>query len=293
MGTQRLYDYIDNNPLFAFHPTEYVNDPFVIAQQHKHGRHQRRAGDRPHRPGLRRLARHAVLLRHRRAGGLQPRRRPLAGRQGDHRPALDGQGRDGLAHRHAAQSRRRRGDHPRRRPLRRHRVRRRLSARQERAGTRDGAHLHRPSEVPRPAAPGGDRGQVPAPGTGGRRGQGRHRAQGIPHHPSAERRHADQLPPDPPDRRTGHARPVLRAVAGNDLLPLHVPHEAHSAQGDSRTSSTSTTARTSPSSAPSPRRTARTSSPSAATTSTRRPTWPRWPSSCATTGRTAASARSC
>jgi acyl-CoA hydrolase/GNAT superfamily N-acetyltransferase len=35
MGTRRLYDYIDNNPMFAFHPTEYVNDPFVIAQQHK------------------------------------------------------------------------------------------------------------------------------------------------------------------------------------------------------------------------------------------------------------------
>jgi GNAT superfamily N-acetyltransferase/acyl CoA:acetate/3-ketoacid CoA transferase beta subunit len=35
MGTRRIYDYIDNNPLFAFHPTEYVNDPFIISQQHK------------------------------------------------------------------------------------------------------------------------------------------------------------------------------------------------------------------------------------------------------------------
>jgi len=35
MGTQKLYDYIDNNPMFAFHPTEYVNDPFVISRQHK------------------------------------------------------------------------------------------------------------------------------------------------------------------------------------------------------------------------------------------------------------------
>lgn len=35
MGTKRLYDYIDNNPVFSFHPTEYVNDPFIIAQQHK------------------------------------------------------------------------------------------------------------------------------------------------------------------------------------------------------------------------------------------------------------------
>ena len=35
LGTKRLYDYVHNNPTFAFHPTEYVNDPFVIRQQHK------------------------------------------------------------------------------------------------------------------------------------------------------------------------------------------------------------------------------------------------------------------
>ena len=35
MGTRKLYDYIDGNPAFAFHPTEYVNDPFIIAQQNK------------------------------------------------------------------------------------------------------------------------------------------------------------------------------------------------------------------------------------------------------------------
>jgi len=35
MGSQRLYDYIDNNPFFEFRPTEYVNDPFVISQHDK------------------------------------------------------------------------------------------------------------------------------------------------------------------------------------------------------------------------------------------------------------------
>jgi RimJ/RimL family protein N-acetyltransferase len=35
MGSRRLYDYIDNNPLFELHPTEYVNDPIVIAQHDK------------------------------------------------------------------------------------------------------------------------------------------------------------------------------------------------------------------------------------------------------------------
>jgi acyl-CoA hydrolase/RimJ/RimL family protein N-acetyltransferase len=35
IGTRRIYDYVDNNPLFSFHPTEYVNDPFIIRQQEK------------------------------------------------------------------------------------------------------------------------------------------------------------------------------------------------------------------------------------------------------------------
>ena len=35
MGTRALYDYVDNNPFFEFHPSEYVNDPFVIAQHDK------------------------------------------------------------------------------------------------------------------------------------------------------------------------------------------------------------------------------------------------------------------
>ncbi len=35
LGTKKLYDYIDNNPVFEFHPQEYVNDPFLIAQNNK------------------------------------------------------------------------------------------------------------------------------------------------------------------------------------------------------------------------------------------------------------------
>lgn len=35
MGSRKLYDFIDNNPLIEFHPTEYVNDPFVVAQNDK------------------------------------------------------------------------------------------------------------------------------------------------------------------------------------------------------------------------------------------------------------------
>jgi len=35
MGTKRLYDYVDNNPLFEFHPAHYVNNPAVIAKNDK------------------------------------------------------------------------------------------------------------------------------------------------------------------------------------------------------------------------------------------------------------------
>jgi acyl-CoA hydrolase len=32
LGTKPLFDFIDNNPIFEFHPTAYTNDPFIIAQ---------------------------------------------------------------------------------------------------------------------------------------------------------------------------------------------------------------------------------------------------------------------
>ncbi|MBN2069996.1 MAG: GNAT family N-acetyltransferase [Candidatus Krumholzibacteriota bacterium] len=35
MGSQRLYDFIDDNPLIEFHPCDYTNDPFIIAKNDK------------------------------------------------------------------------------------------------------------------------------------------------------------------------------------------------------------------------------------------------------------------
>jgi acetyl-CoA hydrolase len=32
LGSRRLFDYVDNNPLIEMHPTEYVNDPFIVSQ---------------------------------------------------------------------------------------------------------------------------------------------------------------------------------------------------------------------------------------------------------------------
>lgn len=35
LGTQALYDFADDNPQIEMHPTEYVNDPFIIAKNNK------------------------------------------------------------------------------------------------------------------------------------------------------------------------------------------------------------------------------------------------------------------
>lgn len=35
VGTRRLYDYIDGNPMFEFHPTDYTSSPVNIARNHK------------------------------------------------------------------------------------------------------------------------------------------------------------------------------------------------------------------------------------------------------------------
>lgn len=35
IGSQSLYDYVDNNPVIEFHPTEYTNDPFIVCQNDK------------------------------------------------------------------------------------------------------------------------------------------------------------------------------------------------------------------------------------------------------------------
>ena len=35
LGTRRLYDFVDNNPIFEFHPSQYTNDPFIISRNDK------------------------------------------------------------------------------------------------------------------------------------------------------------------------------------------------------------------------------------------------------------------
>ena len=35
LGTRKTFDFLDNNPFVEFHPSDYVNDPFIIAQNDK------------------------------------------------------------------------------------------------------------------------------------------------------------------------------------------------------------------------------------------------------------------
>jgi acyl-CoA hydrolase len=35
LGSAKLYEYIDNNPVFEFRPSDYVNDPFIISRNEK------------------------------------------------------------------------------------------------------------------------------------------------------------------------------------------------------------------------------------------------------------------
>ena len=35
MGSRRLYDFVNDNPFVEFHPVDYVNDPYIIAQNEK------------------------------------------------------------------------------------------------------------------------------------------------------------------------------------------------------------------------------------------------------------------
>jgi 4-hydroxybutyrate CoA-transferase len=35
LGTRRLFEYINNNPVFEFHPSQYINDPFIISRNDK------------------------------------------------------------------------------------------------------------------------------------------------------------------------------------------------------------------------------------------------------------------
>ena len=145
MGTQKLYDYVDNNPLFSFNPTEYVNDPFVIGQQNKMVAIN--------------TALEVDLTGQVCADSLGSQFYSGIGGQADFNQgasrsqggraiiALPSTAADGTVSRIVSTLKpgAGRGHHPRRRALRGDRVRRRLPPRQERPGASHGAHHHRAS----------------------------------------------------------------------------------------------------------------------------------------------------
>ena len=71
MGTRRLYDYVDNNPLFEFRPCKYVNDPYVIAQNDKMVSINSALTVDLTGPGMFRLPGLSLLQRHWRTGGFR------------------------------------------------------------------------------------------------------------------------------------------------------------------------------------------------------------------------------
>ncbi len=93
MGSRKLYDFIDDNPLSSFRPTEYVNDSNVIGRQNMMVAINMALEVDLTGQICSDSREWFVLLRHRRAGGLQPRRRPLRERPADDAFALPDGGR--------------------------------------------------------------------------------------------------------------------------------------------------------------------------------------------------------
>ncbi len=73
LGSQRIYDYIDDNPAVEILPVEYVNDPDVICQNDNMISINAAVEVRP-LLGLRRVGRHEAYVRLRRPDRLCPRR---------------------------------------------------------------------------------------------------------------------------------------------------------------------------------------------------------------------------
>ena len=121
LGTQKLYSWVHDNPLCDFHRQEYVNDPFVIAQNEKMVAINSALEVDLTGPGVRRQHRHEILQRCRRAAGLCLRRLALEGRRTDHRPSkhrVHARRNSAQPHRDHAQAGRRGHDQPESHPVR-------------------------------------------------------------------------------------------------------------------------------------------------------------------------------
>ena len=91
LGTQKLYDFLDNNLAVEIQQGRITNDPYIIGQNYKMVSVNTALAGGLLRPGLLAEHRPAALQRHRRPARHPPRRADVAGRPRHHRPALDGQ----------------------------------------------------------------------------------------------------------------------------------------------------------------------------------------------------------
>ena len=87
LGSDELYEFLDNNPFIEAHPVDYVNDPFIVSQNDNMVAINSAIEVDLTGQVCSRLDRLLHLLRIRRAGRLHPRRGALEGRQADHRHA--------------------------------------------------------------------------------------------------------------------------------------------------------------------------------------------------------------
>ena len=90
LGTQRLFDYIHENPSFEFRSISYTNDPFVVAQNDRMVAINSALQSGSDRAGVRRFARHQALQRLWRPDRFHSRRGAVARRSSDYRVAFDG-----------------------------------------------------------------------------------------------------------------------------------------------------------------------------------------------------------
>ena len=92
MGSPKCYEFLDDNPMVAMMDVGYTNNPFNIAQnpsaEPEDHSHQLRPPGRSDRTGMRRLARHEILLGGRRPGGFHIRSVTIPGRESYHRHAV-------------------------------------------------------------------------------------------------------------------------------------------------------------------------------------------------------------
>jgi 4-hydroxybutyrate CoA-transferase len=138
-GSKKLFDFVDNNPIFEFHPTAYTNDSLLIARNDNMvAINSALQVDLTGQVCADSIGTR-FLQRNRRTSGLLARRREGQGRQTDYCAFFDCEERDGFAHRTHAKSRGRRCDFARSDPLCGHRIRNRVSAWQEHSPAGEGA----------------------------------------------------------------------------------------------------------------------------------------------------------